>query len=138
MNSDITEQRHGWRTGWLSSIQEFADSETQSRMWLDPTNTNPHWSFVEVNCCYFDRLYLSVGGYDWALGRGFICEEEVEAVAEFHKIAGIYRSPTDDYDHKAILEDTGWKNVVFAAKKAQLALSKLLNTQAELKLLLEP
>ena len=44
-------ERRFWRANWLGSIQEFADGDTQRRMWLDLSNTNPHFSFVEYLCC---------------------------------------------------------------------------------------
>ena len=100
--SDNLELRRNWRTNWLSSIQEFADDETQRRSWLDTTNTNPHFSFIEYFCCYFDDLGLSDGGYEWAVKEDLLTEEEVAAVAGFHNIADAYDSPTDDYDHQAI------------------------------------
>src|SRR3954467_5832136 len=99
------ELRRTWRTNWLSSIQEFADDEAQCRLWLDTTKTNPHFSFVEYFCCYFDEIGLSEGGYEWGLIQDLLTEAGVAAVANFHKVADAYDSPTDDYDHQAILAD---------------------------------
>ncbi len=113
------ELRKNWRTKWLSSIQQFSDEDTQRRLWLDPTNTNPHWSFVEYICCYFDDLGLSDGGYDWAIDEKLLSQEEVAAVAHFHQVADNYKSPTNNYDHAAILADAKWTEVVEAAKRAQ-------------------
>jgi len=135
--SDNQEWRGNWRTNWLSSIQEFADQNTQRRLWLDPTNTNPHFSFVECLCCYFDDLGLSDGGYQRALEQGFVSEREVSAVAGFHKIADAYDSPTDDYDHPAILADPKWAEVVAAAKEAQSELLGLIDDPHERRLLME-
>ena len=135
---DDQELRRNWRTRWLSRIQEFADDETQRRLWLDSKNTNPHSSFVEYFCCYFDDLNLSDGGYDWALSEGMVSADEVRAVAEFHRTADAYDSPTDDYDHQAILADSKWTDVVAAAKRAQDALSQLIDDANERRLLLEP
>jgi hypothetical protein len=137
MNDDL-EWRRNWRTNWLSSIQEFADEETQRRLWLDTANTNPHFSFVEYLCCYFDDLRLSDSGYQWAIKQRFVSEQEAVAVAAFHKIADAYNSPTDDYDHQAILADPKWKDVVAAAKQAQAELLRLLRDTHERRLLMEP
>ena len=136
--SDNQELRRNWRTKWLGSIQEFADDESQRRLWLDPTNTNPHFSYAEYSCCYFDDLNLSDGGYEWALTEGLVSEEEVAAVADFHKIADAYESPTDDYDHEAILADPNWAETVAAAKRAQAALLSLIGDPHERRLLMEP
>lgn len=68
--TDREELRRNWRTNWLSSIQEFADEDTQRRLWLDPTNGNPHYSFGEYVCCYFDDLGLSDMGMIGPWRRG--------------------------------------------------------------------
>ncbi|MDT0510068.1 hypothetical protein [Novosphingobium sp. MMS21-SN21R] len=135
---DDQERRRNWRANWLSSIQEFADDETQRRSWLDHKNTNLHFSFVEYFSCYFDDLGLSDGDYDWALNRGMVSADEVEAVAAFHQAADTYDSPSDEYNHKAILADPKWAEVVAAAKRAQSALSRLIDDPKERCLLLGP
>jgi hypothetical protein len=124
------ELRRNWRRGWLSRIQEFADEETQRRSWLDPTNTNPHFSFIEYNCTYFDDLRLSEG-YQWALEEGLVSADEIAAVAAFHAVLDAYESPTDDYDHEAILADPKWAAIVVAAKRAQDALLNIINDPQE-------
>ena len=135
--SENQELRRNWRTNWLSSIQEFADAETQSRLWLDPTNTNPHYSVGEYLCCYFDDLGLSDGGYEWALNEGLVSADEVAAVADFHTVADDY-DPADIWDHQSILADAGWAAVVAAAKQAQTALLGLIDDAHERRRLLEP
>jgi hypothetical protein len=135
--TDDPERRRNWRTNWLSSIQEFADEEVQRRMWLDTTNINPHWSYVEFFCCYFDDLGLS-DGYGWAIQEAFVTNEEVTAVAGFHRVANAYSSPTDNYDHKAILCDPKWAEVVAAAKQAQGRLLGLIEDPHERGFLMEP
>ena len=87
---------------WLSSIQEFADDATQRSKWLDPRNENPHFSFVEYMCCYFDNLNLAQSGYDRASAQGYVSVEEIDAVHQFHMAAEAYASPTDDYDEQTI------------------------------------
>ncbi|MCR5871395.1 MULTISPECIES: hypothetical protein [unclassified Sphingomonas] len=135
--NDNREPRRNWRMQWLGSIQEFADGEAQHRRWLDRTNTNPHYSFVEYMCCYFDNLCLSDRGYDWAVKENLISLMEAAAVAEFHQIVDAYHSPTNDYDHDAILADPAWAEVVEAAKRAQAALLCLIGDVDEQRSLTE-
>ena len=133
--------RQNWRSQWLASIQQFADIETQRKKWLDPANTNPHWSFIEYMCCYFDDIGLHDGGlgYEGWAREGLATRDEIEAVLPFHTLADAYRAPNgDDYDDKAVLEDPQWANVVRAATMAQQRLAQLPTDPAELKLLLEP
>ena len=125
------ELRRNWRTNWLSSVREFADDETQRRVWLDPFNANPHNTFVEYMCCYFDDLALSDGGYTRAVEQGLLSEHEAEAVADFHRKAAAYHSPTDDYDNQAILADPNWAEVVTAAQNAQATLLKSIEDPPE-------
>jgi hypothetical protein len=135
--NDNEKLRRNWRTNWLSSIQEFADEQTQRGLWLDPENSNPHHSYGEYVCCYFDDLGLSEGGYGWALEQGIVSADEVAAVTDFHAIAGNYK-PADVYNHEAILADPGWAGVVAAAKRAQSALLGLIKDPRERQLLTEP
>ncbi len=132
------EQRESWRENWLGSIQEFADIEIQKRMWLDASNTNPHFSFVEYFCCYFDDLNLSSNGYISALDSGLVNAKEVAAVADFHQIADTYKSPTDVYDHQTILSDPLWLEVVAAALRAQSLLVELIDDPQERSALMNP
>jgi len=135
--SENQDLRRNWRASWLGSIQEFADEETQRRSWLNPNNSNPHFSFVEYLCCYFDDLALSEG-YETALADGLVSAEEVAAVAEFHTIADTYNSPKGDYDQEAILADPKWAEVVAAAKHAQAGLLALIDDPKECSDLTEP
>jgi hypothetical protein len=138
--TDEEDQRHNWRLMWLSSIQAFSDSETQRTRWLDPAERNPHFSFVECMCSYFDDARLSEDdAYQKRLATGILGEEEVAAVAEFHAIAKQYKSPSDDdWDSKAVLEDVKWQAVVDAAQRAQGKLLQLLTDKAEREVLTQP
>ena len=139
--SDHAELRKNWREQWLSSIQEFADIETQRAKWLDPDNTNPHWSFVEIMCSYFNDLSLDKGdlGYAGWIARSIITAAEAGAVADFHAIADSYDSPRgDDYDNAAVLNDPKWLRVVEAAKAAQSRLAELITDANERQILLHP
>lgn len=133
-------QRRHWRLLWLSSIQAFSDSQTQTARWLDPTERNPHYSFVECMCSYFDDAYLSEeNAYAKRLAVGKLTEEEVTAVAEFHTLAEGYESPTgDDWNSAAVLADPRWREVVRAAQRAQARLLPLLSDPNEREALTEP
>ncbi len=125
---------------WLSSIQAYGDSETQKTRWLKPNERNPHFSFVECMCSYFDDAYLGEdGAYEKQLGAEKVSAEEVSAVAEFHSIAASYESPSgDDYDTRAILQDPNWQEVVDAAQRAQKQLLALLTDSSERDALTRP
>lgn len=135
---DHRETRRIWRANWLRLIAQFADEASQRRLWLDPSNSNPHYTFVEYFCCYFDDLGLSTGGYKAALEAGLLSDVEAAAVAEFHKAADVYKSPTDDFDHVAILADPRWTDVVTAARQACVGLLRVLEEPVERELLTSP
>jgi len=136
--TDYAELRKHWRPRWLSSIQEFADYDKQRARWLDATNTNPHWSFIEIMCSYFDDCVLR-GGYADAIRHGLVSPAEAEAVTDFHSLAGAYNSPrNDDDDNAAVLADPEWLRVVESARVAQSKLARLVTDESERKLLLEP
>lgn len=134
------EQRANWRSNWLSSIQELADLEMQRATWLNPHNGNPHYSFVEYIEVYFDDLALGDvgGGYAARVAEGLLSDEEAAAASRLHALLDRYESPTDDYDHLAILEDPAWHHVVGAAREAQASLSTIIVQPEERASLLLP
>jgi len=139
--ADHQKLRKNRREQWLSSIQEIADLETQRTKWLDPINTNPHWSFIEIVCCYFDDLGLdkSKTGYGGWIDHGLITAAEAAAVTDFHAVVSAYKSPKgDDYDNAAVLNDPKWLRVVEAAKAAQSRLAELITDANERQILLHP
>jgi hypothetical protein len=153
-------QRQNWRRNWLSSIQEFADFDTQKRRWLDIDEPSPHFSFVEYMSSYFDDLgfsedpgyksiqdFIDAGNdgelysytYTQALNTGLVNELEVAAVAQFHKMADAYETPDDDGGHsneELVLSDPKWFEVVVAAKQTQSNLIKIINDPQELNILI--
>jgi hypothetical protein len=54
MISEIDEPSEAAGSMWFASVAEIADIDLQHRKWLDPTNTNPHWSYIEFVCSYPD------------------------------------------------------------------------------------
>ena len=140
MAMEESEQRRYWRLRWLSSLQAFADTETQRNRWLDAAERNPHFSFVECMCSYFDDTNLSVeNGYANRLSRRYVSAEEVSAVTDFHSLADSYEHPLgDDWDNEAVLADPKWSTIVEAAKRAQSRLLGLLADDAEKLALTQP
>ncbi|MEO0412767.1 MAG: hypothetical protein AAF221_13105 [Pseudomonadota bacterium] len=132
MTSD-EEIRYYWRLRWLSSIQAFCDTEVQAKCWLNPEERNPHYSFIECMCCYFDDAFMSEEDvFERRVARQHMTNEEVDAVAQFHSMAEAYQSPNnDDYDVRAILSDHKWHEVVKAAQNVAQKLLKLLKTPEE-------
>jgi hypothetical protein len=53
--------------------------DLQKASWLDKENTNPHWSFVEFICCYFDDLALD-DNYKSEINEGFVSIEEYNLI----------------------------------------------------------
>ncbi len=135
--SDNREQRQNWRTNWLNSIQEFADDDTQRRLWLDPTNANPHFSYVDIVAAISTASVCQAAAISGALEQHLLSADEAAAVTEFHARADAYVSPTDDYDHEAILADPKWTRVVAAAQGAQASLLTLIDDPRERRLLTE-
>lgn len=134
------ELRTNWRASWLSSIQEIADLEMQRATWLNPHNGNPHYSFVEYIEVYFDDLALGDvgGGYAARIAEGLLSDEEAAAASRLHALLDRYESPTDDYDHRAILEDPEWHRVVGAVREVQASLSAIIVQPEERARLLLP
>ena len=134
------EIRASWRLRWLSAIQAFADTETQQTRWLDPEEINPHYSFVECMCCYFDDAWMrEPDALRKRVEKGDISPEESAAVSEFHALAEAYKSPNgDDWDSKAVLADPAWQAVRKAAQAAQHSLLQVLTDVHEQQLLATP
>ena len=133
----IPDVRSAWRQNWLGSLQELADFDIQKRAWLNPTNANPHYSYVEYVASYFDDLQLAArDGYASAVEEGLLTPAEASAVADFHARFDAYVD-LGHSDPKVILADPQWLGVVEAARSAQAGLLVLLEDGAE-KALLTP
>src|SRR4051794_22061446 len=99
------------RTQWLAALDEIADIELQRRMWLDPANTNPHWSYVEFVCSFPDNDQLAD-----AHKRGWLSSSEADILVKFGRALFAHQSPTGkDFDHEAVLNDPAWHDIVRAA-----------------------
>ena len=116
-----------WRRTWILMIKDLTNLEYQKRTWLNQNNTNPYYSFVEFMCSYFDDLDLS-DGYENSIKNGLVTQKEYESIFEWNKQLSEYDSPNNnDYDHKAILNDEKWINIVELGKKSIVNLKPELN-----------
>lgn len=103
---------------WLASIEEVANLELQRVSWLNPTNTNPHWSYIEVVECYFEQFDLR-NGYGYAVENGIVSSSEAAVADTFHALFSAYEPPQGgSYNDAAILADPKWHAVSAAANMA--------------------
>lgn len=118
-----------WRSRWLSCINELTDFPLQQAAWLDAQNTNPHWSFVEFMCKYFDDLGLE-DYYQTEIKEGLVTAEEVAVILPWHLLLDQYQSPNNkDWDDKAVLEDPHWQSILQEGLKALPKLKPLLSPE---------
>ncbi len=66
------------RANWFRSVREIADIDLQRRMWLDPANSNPYWSYVE-----FVENFPDIGQLADAHARGWLNSVEFTLLSEF-------------------------------------------------------
>lgn len=105
-------KREMWRERWLNSINELTSLNLQIKSWLDKGDTNPHWSFTELMCTYFDDLSLQ-NNYQTILNNGWVTEQEFMIVKAWHEALHKYNSPNDnDHDSETILNDQKWLAIV--------------------------
>ena len=121
-----SELRTNVRRHWIECLHEFASPEIQ-RFWVTG-HAQIVVSFIECMCGYFDDLNLGAG-LDAAMQEGWLSSDEVETVAEFHRLADAYEPPPGgDAD---VLRDPRWAEVVRAAQKAWLGLREVISDTAE-------
>jgi hypothetical protein len=125
-----------WRERWLGCINELTSLDLQKKSWLDKTQTNPHWSFVEFMCSYFDDLAID-DNYKYQLDNGWVTKKEYEIIEDWHITLDKYNSPkNDDYDNEAILKDPKWLEILQIGVKTRNELGKTLN-ESERQFLME-
>ena len=123
----MDDQRKLWRDRWLDCINELTSFRLQQESWLDISHTNPHWSFVEFMCCYFDDLSIA-DNYTDHIAKGFVSQKEFDVISQWHEELDNYTSPNnDDYDHQAILNDSKWLDIVKCGEVAKNNLAKILS-----------
>ncbi|WP_044205612.1 hypothetical protein [Flammeovirga sp. OC4] len=129
-------QKKQWRERWLACINELTSFELQQRSWLDKTNTNPHWSFVEFMCSYFDDLAID-NRYEHQLQHKWITKTEFSIIEKWHDQLDKYDTPNnDDYNAAEILKDTKWQSIVEKGYHMKIELSKIIST-SEKQILME-
>jgi hypothetical protein len=109
MTDDALELRRLWRLNWLCCLLSLADIDLQRERWLNKEITNPHWSYVEFRCEYFDDCRAK--DYVSLLEEGFISQAEFDCIRDFHEALDGYRPP-NQYDHHAILGDPRWHEII--------------------------
>lgn len=123
----INKEKNEWRKRWLSSINELTSFDLQKKSWIDKTHSNPHWSFVEFMCSYFDDLAID-DNYKYQLDKGWVSKKEYEIIEDWHIALDKYNSPkNDNYDNEAILNDPNWLNILEIGIKTRKELAKTLN-----------
>ena len=116
-----------WRERWLCCINELTSLDLQRKSWLDRTHTNPHWSFVEFMCSYFDDLAIDEN-YKYQLDNSWITSQEFEIIKDWHEALDKYNSPkNDDYDHETILNDSKWLEILQSGVTIKSKLASTLN-----------
>jgi hypothetical protein len=120
-DQSVTEQLRSW---WFCLVSEIADIDLQRRTWLDLTNQNPHWSYIEFVSSYPDGDQMLQ-----ARREGWLTAAEFDSFNELRRTLDAYDPPGDDiYDNAAILDDPAWHSVVEAAEHAK---RKLLSTTTD-------
>jgi hypothetical protein len=103
------------RSSWFAQVYEISDIDLQRRLWLDPTNRNPHWSYVE-----FVESYPADDQLSYARDKGWLAADEFEVLSELRRVLVGYSPPRDDYsDNTAVLDDSAWRSVVAMATRAR-------------------
>lgn len=122
-----SDDKKTWRERWLICINELTSLDLQKKSWLDKSNTNPHWSFVEFMCSYFDDLGID-NNYKYPIDSGWLTEHEFEIIKDWHVELNKYNSPqNDDYDHVAILTDPKWLTILQSGMTMKSNLASTLN-----------
>lgn len=125
-----------WRERWFGCINELTSLDLQKKSWLDNTQINPHWSFVEFMCSYFDDLGID-DNYKYPLDKSWLTEKEFEIIKDWHEALDKYESPkNDDSDHIGILTDSKWLDILQRGQKMKNKLASTLD-EIEIKILNE-
>ena len=120
-------QKETWRQSWLKSINELTSLDLQINSWLDKKQSNPHWSFIEFMCIYFDDL-LSDNDYEYFINTGWVTKQEYETIKDWHLALMRYKATKEnDYDHEAILNDINWTEIVMLGEKSKIKLITILS-----------
>ena len=123
--------RQYWRLNWLGCLNEFADIDLQRRTWLDLTNRNPHWSYVEFMCTYFDNVICD-RTYTELVAEGLVSVAEAILVEPLHALLDEHEAPDgNDSNAAGVLADSAWLAITVEAKAINARLARLLADPAE-------
>jgi hypothetical protein len=123
-------KKEEWRQSWLRSINELTSLSLQRTSWIG-NKTNPHWSFIEFTCCYFDNVL--VHDYSHFIKESWITTKEFEIIENWHNKLTKYNSPNnDDYNHEAILSDLQWIEIVKTGALAKEELFQIIDDKEQL------
>jgi len=114
-----------WRERWLRCINELTSLDLQKKSWLDKNHSNPHWSFVEFMCSYFDDLVID-DNYKYQLDNGWVAKKEFEIIEDWHIALDKYNS-LNNGDNEAILNDPKWVEILRIGVVIRNELAKTLN-----------
>ena len=118
-----------WRKQWLLAISELTNYDLQRKTWLDLTNFNPHFSFAEFMCYYFDDLLADITFTDY-IQMGWISPTEYDILKEWHDKLAAYQSPNNqDSNNEAVLNDPKWQAIVKEGETARLNLLTVLDKE---------
>ncbi len=116
-----------WRQRWLHCINQLTSLELQKASWLDMTHSNPHWSFIEFMCCYFDELFID-DNYKYPLDKSLVTQKEYDIIKDWHEEIDKYSAPkNDDYNNQAILNDPKWLDILQSGVNVRNKLAETLN-----------
>ena len=125
----LSDQLRRW---WFCRVCEVANIDSQRRMWLDTSNRNPHWSYIE-----FIESYPHDDQLLHALKQGWLTAGEFGILSELGRILAAYSPPGENrYDNAAVLQDPAWHSVVKAAGHAKQQLLSTTTDQQEREALL--
>ena len=131
-----SDDKNLWRERWLRCLNELTSLDLQKKSWLDKTHSNPHWSFIEFICSYFDELGID-DNYKYPIDNGLLTDQEFEIIKDWHEALDKYNPPkNDDYDHTAILTDPKWLDILQSGLTMKSKLASTLN-ETEKKILTE-
>lgn len=125
--------RRCFRYEWLASIQQFCEAVVQ------PVSAQ---RAARVPGCeerlldYFHNGFMGGVDLDYAvaLEKGFVTEQEVVTVQEFHELVDRYEAPNGDwFDDQTILADPAWSMIVAKARRAREDLMAILSDPDEIR-----
>ena len=128
-NESESFNRGVWRNQWLLAIFELTSIEYQKKTWLDLANTNPHYSFTEFMCFYFDDLLVDIPYPDY-VRNGWVNEEEYLIIKKWHELLDNYDAPKNQgAENTAVINDPKWNEIVECGKAVRFKLISIISEE---------